>query len=369
MSASRFQQFNVQHYAREVRQHLPAEVFEPATSRLLWLPLHLAVIGAMAAYVVAAAPAWYVAFACAAVAGHSWTCLGFLAHETLHHAVVRSRTVERLVGYCGLLIYCLSPTLWVAWHNQAHHGNTASPGVDPDTLGTLDSWRDNVVDREYEKIAPGSGYLRSIIFPFVTFSIHSLVVLFVHSQRHDYYARISRRVVYTETAAMFAFWLAVLLLAGPWNFVFLYVVPALFANFFAISYIATNHFLNSLTSVNDPLANSLSVTNLSWVEKLHLQFGYHVEHHILPTVSGRHAPAVREVLVRLYGERYLTLPHARALHLLYTRPKLHDGADALVDPRTMTRYATLAPGALAMAAGAQAAELEAAAAGSVALDS
>ena len=31
-------------YVRTVRPELPAEAFAPATSRLLWLPFHLAVI-------------------------------------------------------------------------------------------------------------------------------------------------------------------------------------------------------------------------------------------------------------------------------------------------------------------------------------
>jgi len=110
-----------------------------------------------------------------------------------------------------------------------------------------------------------------------------------------------------------------------------------------MSYIATNHFLNPLTETNDPLANTLSVTAPRWLERLHLQFGYHVEHHLFPTVSGRHAPAVRDVLRRLWGDRYLTMPHMRALRLLYARPKIHDGHDALIDPRTGERFAVLAP--------------------------
>ena len=51
--------------------------------------------------------------------------------------------------------------------------------------------------------------------------------------------------------------------------------------------------VHPLTEVNDPLANTLSVTAPRWLERLHLQFGYHVEHHLFPMVSGRHAPAIR----------------------------------------------------------------------------
>ena len=347
-SMSRFEQRSVQHYAQEVRSHLPPAIFELSSRRLAWLVPHLAIILGTAFYIVKGAPPWYVQFACAVVAGHSWACLAFLAHETLHHAVVSNRTVERLIGYCGLGLFCLSPTLWTAWHNQEHHGNTANVDNDPDTFGTLRSWESTAVDRAVLQTAGQPRRKRSAALLFVTFSFHSLIVLLSHSQRSDYYRRISRRVVYAETAAMLAFWIAVLAVAGAWNFLFLYVVPVLVANAVVVSYIATNHFLNSLTAVNDPLVNALSVTGPRWLEALHLHFGYHVEHHVFPTVSGRHGPIIRDALVRLYGQRYLTLPHGRALHLLYTRPKAHDTHDTVIDPRTGATFHTLAPGALTM---------------------
>jgi len=347
-TGSRYERHSAQRYAREVRPHLAPAVFEPAPGRLLWLPVHLAVIGGLAAYVVRDTPPWYVATLCALVAGHSWGCLGFLAHEALHHGLTKNRTLEKLVGYCGFGIQCLSPTLWTAWHNQAHHGNTGRPVADPDGFGTLRFWEKSGIVRALEKFAPGSAHKRSALFLFIWFSLHSFLVLVFHSQRNDYYARISRRVVYAESAAMAAFWIGILALVGPWSFLFVHVLPLLVANALVMSYIATNHFLNPLTETNDPLANTLSVTSPRWLERLHLQFGYHVEHHMFPTLSGRHAPAVRDVLVRLYGARYLTMSHVRALGLLYTRPKLHDDHDTLVDPRTMATFNALAPNDLSM---------------------
>ena len=349
--SSRYERRSVQQYAREVRRHLPAAVFQRTPARLLWLPLHLGIIAAAAIVVVRATPAWPLAVLCAVAAGHSWGCLGFLAHEAQHHALVKSRMVERLVGYCGFGIYCLSPTLWTAWHNQAHHGNTGKPVADPDGFGTLRFWQKSAVVQALEKVSPGSRYKRSAAFLFIWFSLHSALVLLFHSRRNHYYARVSRRAVYAESAAMLAFWIAVFAIVGPWSFLFIYVLPLLVANAVIMSYIATNHFLNPLTEVNDPLANSLSVTGPRWLENLHLQFGYHVEHHLFPMMSGRHAPIVRQVLVALYGESYLTMPHGRALRLLYTRPKVHGTHDTLIDPRTMTTFNTLAPGDLSMAAG------------------
>lgn len=346
--ASRYEQQSVQHYARQVRRYLPAAVFQRTPERVLWLPVHLGIIVALAIYVVRAAPPWYVATLCALVAGHSWGCLGFLAHEALHHAVVKSALAEKLIGYAGFGLYGLSPTLWSVWHNQAHHGNTGKPVVDPDGYGTLGFWQKSAVVRTLETIAPGSGYARSAAFPFIWFSLHSFLVLVFHSQRNDYYTRASRRVVYAESAAMLLFWLGVGWWIGPRAFLFVYVVPVLVANAVVMSYIATNHFLNPLTEVNDPLANTLSVTGPRWLEWLHLQFGYHVEHHLFPTMSGKHAPAVRDALVRLYEDRYLRMPHRRALHLLYTRPKVHYTHDTLIDPRSMAVFNTVMPGELAM---------------------
>ncbi len=341
--------YPVQHHAREVRRHLPTAVFRPAPGRLAWLPVHLAVIATVSVYVVRQTPPWYVALVCAVVAGHSWGCLGFLAHEAMHHALVKRRWIEKVVGFVGFAPYGLSPTLWSVWHNQAHHGNTGKAVADPDGYGTLGFWKKSAVVRVLETIAPGSGRAQSGIFFLVWFSVHSLLVLVFHAERNDYYARVSRRTVYLESAAMVVGWGAVLALVGPAAFVWIYVVPTLVANAVIMSYIATNHFLNPLTDVNDPLVNTLSVTSPRWLEALHLQFGYHVEHHLFPTMSGRHAPAVRDVLVRLYGDRYLHMPHRRALVLLYARPKLHDAPDTLVDPRTLATFNTLRAGDLSMA--------------------
>src|SRR5258705_11664610 len=97
-ASSRYEQHSVQHYARAVRPHLAPAVFRPARARLLWLPVHAAVIGGLAAFVVGTAPSWPIALACALVAGHSWGCLGFLAHEAMHHALTKNRVVEKLVG-------------------------------------------------------------------------------------------------------------------------------------------------------------------------------------------------------------------------------------------------------------------------------
>ena len=124
-------------YARELKPVLPPDAFAPATSRLAWLPIHLAVI---AMGTVAIARGWlplYLAPLLSVVIGMSFAGLTFLAHETMHGSVVRQRLLRHLVGWIGFLPFVISPRLWVAWHNRVHHGHANEPGIDPDANPTL----------------------------------------------------------------------------------------------------------------------------------------------------------------------------------------------------------------------------------------
>ena len=110
---------------------------EPATSRLLWLPVHVAVItGGWLALGNHWLP-WLCLPLVSLLVGCSFAGLAFLAHETLHGAIVRQKQLRHAVGWLGFLPFVLSPRLWVAWHNRMHHGNANRPGVDPDAYPTL----------------------------------------------------------------------------------------------------------------------------------------------------------------------------------------------------------------------------------------
>jgi fatty acid desaturase len=95
--------------------------------------------------------------------------------------------------------------------------------------------------------------------------------------------------------------------------------------------------------INDPLVSGLSVTAPRWVEWITLRFGYHVEHHLFPAMSSRHARKVRALLHLRWPGRYQSMPLGRALRELHRTARVYMDAVTLIDPRSGREFATLMP--------------------------
>jgi len=139
-------------------------------------------------------------------------------------------------------------------------------------------------------------------------------------------------------------WTAVGFLVGPLAFVFVYLLPLIVANTIVMTFIMTNHNLSPLSPVNDPLVNSLSVTLPRALEWLTLDFGFHVEHHLFPTMSTRNGRLVREALRQRFPERYQSLPLPVAIRQLHRTARVYRDDVTLIDPNTGETWPTLMPG-------------------------
>jgi len=332
----------ISHYAHELRADLPAGTFEPATSRLWWLPVHLAVIGLGATAMVAGWVPWPLWIVIGLVIGVSYACLTFLAHETMHGAVVRGRVLRGLVGWLGFLPFVLSTRLWVRWHNRVHHAHTGQPLSDPDCYPTLELYqRHRHVRFAVDHFSLGGGRWRGLLSLLLGFSVQSAQVL-IRGRAYGLSAR-EHRLALAETGLGVAFWVGIAALVGLWPFLFIFALPLLVSNVLVMSFILTNHSLNPLTEVNDPLINSLSVTTPRWIDRLTMGFGYHVEHHLFPAMSTRHAPPVRDLLIARWPERYQSMPLWRALLRLARTARVYKSDTVLVDPRSGREWQTLAP--------------------------
>jgi fatty acid desaturase len=318
-----------------VRERLPDATFQPKPSRALLLVPVLAAIGGIVFVLVTVDMRWYLALALAVVLGNIYGSLMFLTHEIGHGAVVRSRRLATALMYPGCIVFLFSPHLWVIWHNRSHHGHTNRPDQDPDSFGTLAAFAGSPRwHRVGARLYPGPGFLHAglCIFLAAFFTVQAQSVLWTKSRSLPGYESLHRRRAVAESAAMLAFWAAVAVATGWWGTVFLVVVPWFVANTVVLSYVATNHMLRPLSPTTDSLKTTMGVSTFRLLDRLHMHFSHHVEHHLFPGMPTSSAPAVRAVLRTSYDGDYLSPPHGRALVLLLRtsppRPGRGDGEAA-----------------------------------------
>lgn len=327
------------HYVRALRPTLPPEVFAPARSRLVRVPIHLALA---ALGVVALAARWlpWPLIPLASIwIGVNLACLTFIAHEALHGGATRTKWIQKIVGWLGFMPFLCSPRLWVVWHNRIHHAHAQMPD-DPDAYATLDLYLARASTRfSVNGFAPGGRRLRGLLTLALGFSVFSMVQLFTSTGMSPR----ARRLAMIESGVMAACWLALGIAIGPLAFVFAYVIPLLVANACVMAFIVTNHALSPRVAIDDPLVSTLSVTTPRFIDWLTFGFGYHVEHHLFPAMSTRHAPTVRAQLIARWPGRYQEMPLVSALALLHKTARVYKHTTVLVDPRTDFEYPVLMP--------------------------
>jgi fatty acid desaturase len=331
----------ISEYARELRPHLPPTVFHPTPGRLLWLALHVAV-AALGIWVIAALdPSWPVKLLLSLPIGLAFAGMAFVAHETLHGAIVRRVWARRLAGGLGFLPFLISPRHWVGWHNRLHHGHTTIDGTDPDTYPTLERYRTDRVARVADRLSFGGRRLLGAVTLLVGLVVQSMEVLFSSGPRSRYLPPRQHRLALAETAAALAFWVGLSVWLGIDVLVFGWLLPLAVGSTVLMAHIVTNHSLSALTEVNDPLRNSFSVTLPRWLSAYTLQFGLHVEHHLFPAVSGRHAPAIRDLVRQRWPDRYRSLPLGHALARIFRSGRIYKDATTLCDPTSGSESPTL----------------------------
>jgi fatty acid desaturase len=343
MTDSAMQLFPVAVYARQVRPLLPASAFAPARSRALWIPVHYAIIAALIWALASGRVPWPLWPVVSLAIGGSMGGVTFVAHEALHGGVVRGRSLLRIVGWLGFLPFCISPQLWMAWHNRVHHNHCGQPGIDPDMYPTLAEYQTHRGARVMADYF-GLGRRRLAGAASLMFGLtgQSLQVMY-RARRIGMLTRPLHRRAIIESLAGVAVWAAVASLVGGTAFVFVYVVPLIVANMIVMTFIVTNHNLSPLLPVNDPLVNSLSVTLPRVLEWLTLDFGFHVEHHLFPTMSTRHGRTVREALRAQFPGRYQSLPLSAAIRRLHHTARVYRDDTTLIDPHTGQTWPTLLP--------------------------
>lgn len=328
-------------YAARVSPHLPKEAFKPAPARL-WggLVFLLVVIAGFLTIGLLDLKVW-IHLLIAIVIGTSFASLGFLGHEILHGTVVRKAWLRDLLGAIAFWPLTTGPQLWRKWHNMTHHAHTQDEEMDPDAWPTLEKMMKSRIFSWVYRLPFSVRAAFSFLSLTIQFTLHSMRMFMVYLKEFN---PKKRRSVWVQMILPWATWIALLFVMGPLKWFFAFLLPLLIANFIVMSYISTNHRLNPLVPVNDPLANSLTVTVPKWVDVLHFNFSYHTEHHLFPGMSPKYYPLVKAQIKRMWPERYHEMPLTKALVALWKTPRVYFNGDKLIEPRKGNLYGSLGNG-------------------------
>lgn len=315
-------------YASRITPHLPKEAFQAAPERL-WggLALLLIQISAMAAIAIWDLH-WALNLTLALVISQTFAGLAFLSHEVLHGTVVKTAWMRDLAGAIGFLPFWIGSKLWRKWHNMEHHAHTQHEHDDPDCGMTMEYVLQTPFIRWAYKLHPDfRSFFTFAAMPFF-FQVHA------NKQLARYigdFKPSERRIVWLQLLLPVMLWTALLFVMGPYKWLFAYLIPLLIANFIMVAYILTNHDLNPITDVNDPLANSLSLVMPKWIDLIHFNFSHHVEHHLYPGMNPKYAPLVRAKLREMFPEQYFEMSGWQAMVALWKLPRVYKDKVEKVD--------------------------------------
>jgi len=328
-------------YRQALIKNLDPAVFKPNPWRLVTMASFFAV-AVLAVYLIAEVNvAWPLKLLCGIVIGVCTGNMAFIGHELLHGSVIRSQRLQDLLFLFGVAPYFISPTYWRFSHNRLHHGHSQKLIDDPDAFPNLRIFKISRFMKFMYPFTPGSGHKRSLLYFFLWFSVHNFAAQLYMRFRNKNFEPMNHTRVTLELGFQLLLAAGFLVYLGPSNWLWAFIIPIMVQNYWLMSYIATNHNLSPLTNVNDPLINSLSVTNHPVLEFLSLNFGYHVEHHIFPHMNGKHAKVVHRQLLKQFPTQYKVMPKFKAMQALYRTPRIYKNSRQLVHPYTGKVHQTI----------------------------
>lgn len=328
-------------YNKYLSEKLPKHVFDREPTRLKYFFGFYLLAQACFFYAITTDIPWFAKLFLGFVMGVCHTGTAFISHEVLHGAIIRNEKLETFIGWFGFGPFLISPTYWRFWHNRLHHGKTQLNIIDPDAFPTLGVYKRTPFIKKIFPWTPGSGYLRSYLYFFFWFSYQAFINQLYLRFGNKLYNSCDHKKVSFQFYTQMAVAIGYIYMAGTANFLWLIAVPFLVQNYGVMSYISTNHNLSPLTKKNDPLVNSLTVTNHPFWEFVHLNFGYHVEHHIFPKVPASKNKIVHEELKRSFPDKFKVMPKWKAIKMLYKTPRIYNNATELIHPETLETHKTI----------------------------
>ena len=335
-------------YAKKLRPLLPSEAFKPDSSKLVILFINMAILllGWGIADCLDQWPIYllWLYLPLALIMGNSIVTMGFFAHDFLHGSVnKKSRMTYHIISFLGFAMMFMPSTQWKYVHNIVHHSQT-NYLEDPDRNylyhqpNSWGKWIQNFFAPAIDK----PSWLLIVGLPaswlFHQFCHISSSLLF-NNKIVDYVpaaftvSQKDRLKIALELFAVLCLHFSILFYLDfhALKIVLGYLLPLAIGHTVGMFYIYTNHLICRMTSVNDPLINSVSLRVPKIFDLLHFNFSYHTEHHIFPSLNSDYYPLVQELIEIHYPGRMNLLDAGEAWQLLMQTPRHYKDEVTLTD--------------------------------------
>jgi fatty acid desaturase len=335
-------------YVKKLKPLLPPEAFKPDSSKLILFFLNLGILG-LGWSIIASIdyqPIYllFVYLPLALIMGNSIVTLSFFSHDLMHGSIIKSSRFIYVIGFLGFLMLFMPPTQWKTLHNLVHHNNTNSL-ADPDRNYLYEqpnTWG-KLIQNFFVPSPDFNLFLFLILgmpgsWLFHNFSNLSSILLF-NKKSVDYVpaaftvSKRDRGIIAIELLIMICLHFSILFFLNfdPLKIILGYFLPLAISHAGIMFYIYTNHLICRMTSVNDPLINSLSLRVPKIFDRLHLNFSYHTEHHIFPSLNSDYYPLVQELIQIHYPGRMNLVSAGEAWQLLMKTPRHYKDELTLTD--------------------------------------
>ncbi|UBF26313.1 fatty acid desaturase [Kovacikia minuta CCNUW1] len=334
-------------YAKKLRSSLPPEAFLPDPSKTWILLINIAIL--ILGWGVANHLDrwhWYLLWLylpLSIVMGNSVIVLLFSTHDLLHSRTIKNPQLRQILSLLGLTLLWTPPTFWKAVHNREHHNKTNSL-QDPDRNYLYEQpnnwgkWIQDTFVPSAEVHPLGLTIGMAHAWGVHTFRNLSSVLLFNHGRTEYPPAAFTvstkeRKAIAIEFLIILGIHVGILFYLGfhPVKLLLSYFLPIWIGYSGILFYVYTNHMLCRMTSINDPLINSVSIQVPPIFDTLHLNFSYHTEHHIFPGINSDYYPVVQGLLKTHYPDRFNLLDAGEAWRLMLRTPRHYKDENTFTD--------------------------------------
>jgi len=295
---------NIVQLRKELRLRLPPRAYAPARVKLAYIGAFLALLVAL--YSVAGAiDSLPLTLFAALVIAHTHLTLGILGHELGHRTIVRSRKLAYWVSVVLWAADAMHATVWDVSHNIVHHRHTnaVKDSFRYFVENERNAWRTAVAlflfPNRHLKYSP-----TPLLLPMVYNASYFAGGLLLREERAlpymtniGFYSRRAKLQLVMETFVMGGWQLMIFLLVrgNLFNYFVLGPFALLLASVMTSLYIFTQHGLHPVSEDGQPLA-ATSLRLPRWIDALHFNNSYHIEHHLLPNVNSKYYPLVLSYL-------------------------------------------------------------------------